>query len=320
MSFLVILLALLINHYWQRDKPILADDWFPPLQRRLRQRVQAMAPQQPEPGPLYPVLLLGLLPALVIVALLLVQGALLGVVTLVLHIGLLLLMFEQQSLRRVSAAYLDRWRAGNYHAAFLLLQERWPALALDNATQRQAVHEQFCRYLIGSAVERLFAVVFWYLVLGPAAAVLYHLTVLHRQYCASEQDTQAGRFIQRLIVILEWVPARLLALSFCLTGDFVAAFSRLRELWRDADLSAVELVLGCALAAVDTAQRTLFVKESEQGDAVDTVLVAADDAGDFALTPIRAAQQAEDLLGLLQRSQFLWVSLLAILAVASVGT
>lgn len=319
MSFLVILLALLINHYWQHDKAILADDWFLPLQRRLRQRVHAMAPEQPEPGPLYPVLLLGVLPALVIVVLLLVQGALLGVVTLALHVGLLLLMFEQQSLRRVSTAYLDRWRAGNYHGAFLLLQERWPALALDNATQRQAVHEQFCRYLIGSAFERLFAVVFWYLVLGPAAALLYHVTVLYRQHCASERDTQAGRFIQRLIHILEWVPARLLALSFCLTGDFVAAFSRLRELWRDAELSAVELVLACALAAVDTAQRTLFVKESEQGDAVDTVLVPADDAGDFALTSVRAAQQAEDLLGLLQRSQFLWVGLLAILAVASVG-
>jgi AmpE protein len=315
MSFLVILLALLINHYWQRDRAIFADDWFPPLQRGLRQRVQAMAPE-----PLYPVLLLGLLPAAVIVLLLLVQGAALGVVTLALHVGLLLLMFEQQSLRRVSAAYLDRWRAGDYHAAFLLLQERWPSLLLDNADERQAVHQQFCRYLISTAVERLFAVVFWYLVLGPAAALLYHLTVLYRLYCAGERDSQAGRVIQRLAYILEWVPSRLLALSFCLTGDFVAAFSRLRELWRDADRSAVDMVLACALAAVDTAQRTLFVKESEQGDAVDTVLVAADDAGDFALTPVRAAQQAEDLLGLLQRSQFLWVSLLAILAVASAET
>lgn len=319
MSFLVLLLALLINHHWQRERAILADGWFAPLQRRLRQQVHAMAPQQPEPGPLYPVLLLGLLPAVLIVVLLLVQGALLGSVTLVLHVGLLLLMFEQQSLRSVSTAYLDRWRAGNFHAAFLLLQERWPALPLDNATERQAVHEHFCRYLISTAVERLFAVVFWYLVLGPAAALLYHLTVLYRLHCAGERDSQAGRFVQRLADILEWVPARLLALSFCLTGDFVAAFSRLRELWRDADRSAVDLVLACALAAVDTAQRTLFVKQSEQGDAVDTVLVAADDAGDFALNPLRAAQQAEDLLGLLQRSQFLWVSLLAILAVASVG-
>jgi len=320
MSFLVILLALVINHHWQRDKAILADDWFPPLQRRLRVQVQAMAPVQPEPGPLYLVLLLGLLPAVLIVLLQLVQGALLGVVTLVLHVGLLLLMFEQQSLRSVSAAYLDRWRAGDYEAAFLFLQQRWSGLILDNADERQAVHEQFCRYLISTSFERLFAVVFWYLVLGPAAALLYHLTVLHRLHCAGERDTDAGRFVRRLAFILEWLPARLLALSFCLTGDFIAAFSRLRELWRDADRSAVDLVLACALAAVGTAQRTLFVKESEQGDAVDTVLVAADDAGDFALTPVRAAQQAGDLLGLLQRSQFLWVSLLAILAVASVGT
>jgi AmpE protein len=320
MSFLVILLALLINHYWQRDKAILADDWFMPVQRRLRAWVQAMAPEQSEPGPLYTLLLLGFLPVALVVLLVLVQGVMLGLVTLVLHVGVLLLMFEQQSLRSLSAAYLDRWRAGNYQAAFLFLQERWPGLILDNADERQAVHEQFCRFLISTSLERLFAVVFWYLVLGPAAALTYHLSVLHRLHCAWERDTAAGRFIQRLVFILEWLPARLLALSFCLTGDFLAAFSRLRELWRDADRSAVEIVLACALAAVDTAQRTLVVKESDKGDAVDTMLVAADDAGDFAHTSVRAAQQAEDLLGLLQRSQFLWVSLLAILAVASVGT
>lgn len=319
MTFLVILLALLINHYWQRDTALFGDDWFVTLQRSLRARVQALDPEQPAPGPLYPLLLLCLLPLLLIVLLFAVEGVLLGSVTLLIHVGLLLVLFDRVSLRSFTEAYLSRWRSGDFEAAFLLLQERRGQLALDNASDRDAVHEQFCRYIVSSSFERLFAVVFWYLVLGPAAALLYHLSVLFRSRALQDHDSDAGRLILRLGYLLEWVPARLLALTFSLAGDFVAAFARLRELWLDTDRGAVSLVLACALAAAGSARRTLFVKESAQGDSVDTVLIESEDAGDHAHAALHSAQQAEDLLGLLQRSQVIWVTLLAVLAVYGAG-
>lgn len=320
MTFLVILLALLINHYWQRDTAIFSDAWFVSLQRWLRVRVQALHPDQPEPGPLYPLLLLCLPPLLLIVLLLIVDGMLLGSVTLFIHVGLLLALFDRVSLRSFTDTYLARWRAGDFEAAFLLLQERWGQLALDNGGDRDAVHEQFCRYIVSSSFERLFAVVFWYLVLGPAAALLYHLSVLYRLRGVQDHDSEAGRLVLRLAYLLEWVPARLLALTFSLAGDFVAAFARLRELLLDTDRSAVSLVLACALAAAGSAQRTLFVKESRLGDSVDTVLIESEEAGGSAHAALRSAQQAEDLLALLQRSQIIWVTLLAVLAVYGAGT
>jgi len=319
MTFLVILLALLINHYWYRESEIFSDAWFVTLQRALRARVQALTPEEPEPGPLYPLLLLCLPPVVLILVLLAVDGILLGVVTLLIHVCVLLALFDRVSLRSFTSAYLDRWRSGDFQAAFLLLQGRWTQLVLDNAADRDAVHEQFCRYIVSSSFERLFAVVFWYLVLGPAAALLYHLTVLHRSRGVQDQDSDAGRVVLRLGYLLEWVPARLLALTFSLAGDFVSAFARLRELLLDRDRSAVSLVLACALAAAGSAQRTMFVKESAQGDSVDTVLIESEEMESSTLAALRSAQQAEDLLALLQRSQVIWVTLLAVLAVSGAG-
>lgn len=319
MTFLVILLALLINHYWQRDTALFRDEWFVSVQRGLRARVQALHPEQPEPGPLYPFALLCLPPLLLIALLFAVQGVLLGSVTLLIHVALLLVLFDRVNLRSFTEAYLNRWRSGDFEAAFLLLQERWGQLVLDNAGDRDAVHEQFCRYIVSSSFERLFAVVFWYLVLGPAAALLYHVTVLYRSRGVQDHDSDAGRLVLRLGYLLEWVPARLLALTFSLAGDFVAAFGRLRELWLDTDRSAVSLVLACALAAAGSAQRTLFVKESPQGDSIDTVLIESDEAGGHAHAALHSAQQAQDMLALLQRSQVIWVTLLAVLAVYGAG-
>ena len=319
MTFLVILLALLINHYWHRETELFSDSWFVSLQRVLRARVQALNPDQPTPGPLYPLLLLCLPPVLLIVLLLAVESVLLGSVTLLIHVGVLLVLFDRVSLRAFTEAYLHRWRSGDFEAAFLLLQERWGQLVLDSSGDRDAVHEQFCRYIVSSSFERLFAVVFWYLVLGPAAALLYHMTVLYRLRVVLDHESDAGRLVLRLGYLLEWVPARLLALTFSLAGDFVASFAKLRELFLDSDRSAVSLVLACALAAAGTAQRTMFVKESAQGDSVDTVLIESEESGGTALAAVRSAQQAEDLLALLQRSQVIWVTLLAVLAVYGAG-
>jgi membrane protein required for beta-lactamase induction len=52
---------------------------------------------------------------------------------------------------------------------------------------------------------------------------------------------------------------------------------------------------------------------------VDTVLIESEESGGTALAAVRSAQQAEDLLALLQRSQVIWVTLLAVLAVYGAG-
>ncbi len=82
------------------------------------------------------------------------------------------------------------------------------------------------------AYRQVFAVLFWFLVLpGPMGAVLYRATVLlaaEWQGDAVGDDStpvlrsraEFGRAARGLLVLLDWIPVRLTALSFAIVGDF----------------------------------------------------------------------------------------------------
>ncbi|MCB1876319.1 MAG: regulatory signaling modulator protein AmpE [Chromatiales bacterium] len=70
--------------------------------------------------------------------------------------------------------------------------------------------------------ERLFAPVFWFLILGPMGAGLYRASAQLRRQAAG-RDKPESTFLaagSRLLWILDWVPARLTAVGFLLTGNF----------------------------------------------------------------------------------------------------
>ncbi len=73
------------------------------------------------------------------------------------------------------------------------------------------------------ANERWFAIIFWFFVLGPMGAVLYRLSsVLKYNATAWGLDNFAAA-AQHLYAILGWLPARLTAFSYAVTGSFVDA-------------------------------------------------------------------------------------------------
>lgn len=65
----------------------------------------------------------------------------------------------------------------------------------------------------------LFAVIFWFAVLGPVAALVYRLversTHIHASYPA------LGKAASQVLAILDWLPVRLFAIIFALAGNFV---------------------------------------------------------------------------------------------------
>ncbi|MDP1931357.1 MAG: regulatory signaling modulator protein AmpE [Gammaproteobacteria bacterium] len=324
MKFLVILLALAVNHYWTRDRDILNDSWFVRFQGWLTERTNEFPERLARHTLLYPALVLLLPAALLGVVLWLVDGVAFGLVTLLVHVGVLLALFDRVNVNTLTGRYLDLWRAENYEGAFLLLQERWHQVSLDNCDDRAMLHEEFCRFLMSSYFERLFAVLFWYLLLGPTGALFYHLAFLYRSRVWQHSATEEGELVLRLAYVLEWVPARLLALTFSLAGDFVGAFARLREVVMDMDRSAISVVHTCALAALGSSERMVLVRDSAADDGtadpVTTVLIDAESAVDEHTLGVRAARQVEELLALLNRSQVIWVSVLAIMALYGTGS
>ena len=87
------------------------------------------------------------------------------------------------------------------------------------------------------ANNRLFAVIFWFLVLGPLAAWAYRVTDLIRRRAvfsaarAGHADGNAGRFqiaAERVHGWLAWIPARLTALGYATAGHADEAIAALR--------------------------------------------------------------------------------------------
>ncbi|OGV51555.1 MAG: hypothetical protein A3F46_09225 [Legionellales bacterium RIFCSPHIGHO2_12_FULL_42_9] len=66
--------------------------------------------------------------------------------------------------------------------------------------------------------NQLFAVIFWYIALGPMAVLFYRLASLSQHYSTVEHVAK------RLVDILDWIPARVTALFYLLAGDFQNGF------------------------------------------------------------------------------------------------
>ena len=310
MKFLVILVALLINHYWARDRVLPGDAWFERLQgflQGLSSRFERLDTQR-----WFAVLVLLLPSCLLLVLLWFVQGVWFGLISYCVHVALLLTLFDPVHLRSWAQRYLNHWRKADFEAAYLCLQERYSKLRLENSDDQEVVHEQCVRFLFTTSFERLFSVVFWYLVLGPAGALAYSVLLQMRRarYKNASLDYEQP-WLTRLEFVLEWVPARLLGLTFALAGQFEATFNCLRRYVTNARSIAMEVVLACANAAIGRTQRAVHVHDSVE---MGTVVIDLEGEAE-PLTTQQYAQEIEDVLNLLDRSQIIWVSALAFLAV-----
>jgi AmpE protein len=73
--------------------------------------------------------------------------------------------------------------------------------------------------------QQIFAVLFWYLVLGPAGALAYRLVHECQRVEQPEMVGQAARWI----TWLDYIPARLVSLSFSLMGHFIGVMEILAK-------------------------------------------------------------------------------------------
>jgi membrane protein required for beta-lactamase induction len=97
------------------------------------------------------------------------------------------------------------------------------------------------------ANNRIFGVVFWFMVLGPAGAWLFRVGDLMRRRGAFESSRRSGAsaaepFIGALSGVhglLAWIPARLTALSYALSGSFEDGVGN----WKSAVGEASESIL-----------------------------------------------------------------------------
>lgn len=75
--------------------------------------------------------------------------------------------------------------------------------------------------LLRNGLTRLFGVLFWFVLLGPFGAVLYFLSQLARGRWEGQSDFITP--VERVVHLLDWLPARTLGISFAVVGNFEAA-------------------------------------------------------------------------------------------------
>lgn len=124
--------------------------------------------------------------------------------------------------------YLAAWQKQDMEAACRYLNDMTHEdITFENPMQ---LNHRFLEVLLGRVNERLLAILFWFVVLGPLGAVFYR-SVAQLKSVQKESSAAAG-FIDaatRLKLILDWFPARLTAVCYALSGSFVDAFHAWHE-------------------------------------------------------------------------------------------
>ena len=182
-------------------------------------------------------------PWLVLVILVLLPVALLGLLLVVLDpVAYGLLALPVHLLVVIYSLVRDAWRREDLQAAGHVAN-RDLAICADSGEQ---LLERVQAHLLWEAYQSFFAVIFWYFLLGPVAALSYRLLALAEVH--SQNPAVAERAAQ-LRHAFDWIPVRLLAASFALVGNFVAVSRVMLHELLNWDISAAQLIEKVGLVA-----------------------------------------------------------------------
>ena len=152
-----------------------------------------------------------------------------------------------------------------------------------------------------NALHRWFGVLFWFLLLGPAGALLYRLADFSAEGDFAQQlpaGTLAGA--RRLLAVLDWPVAQLVTLSMALVGNFDAVFNA----WREARGGEWQLDHAFLGAAARASVRSELAEEAEEY------------AEEGMVQAMRELPELRDAMSLVWRILLLWLAVLALFVIA----
>jgi len=250
MTFLVLLLALLVERF-SRWRLRLQQDIF---WLRLLDRVELDPDLAGDPR--RALFRLVLLPVLVVgVLLALLSLPLYGWLSLPLHLFVLIYSLGRGDVLTELRPFREAWRRGDSEAACLVAERDLAVEAEESLSLLRRVQG----YLLWQAYQSFFAVIFWYALLGPVAALAYRLLALTGEHTTLPVLRERS---VRLRHLFDWLPARALALSFALVGNFAAVFRVLLRYLSDREVPAAKLVIEAGRAANEGQEAEVLVGEA----------------------------------------------------------
>jgi len=230
MSFLVLLLAVWIEKFSALRQRIQRDGLW------LRELAKFEAGPRLSTRPWLILALLVLLPVLLLALLLIVlQPLAYGWIALPVHLVVLIYSLGRGDVLAALGPFRDAWRRGDEQAASHVAERDLGVVAEDGDRLLEGVQG----YLLWQAYQSFFAVIFWYFLLGPVAALSYRLLALAAEHGKTPALIERAGQLRHAF---DWVPVRLLAASFALVGNFVAVSRLMLHELLNWNISAAHLV------------------------------------------------------------------------------
>ncbi len=263
MTFIVTLISLVIERFFH---------WRHLRQWRWFSRYQIWLAARVGHWPSSLLLVTALLPPLFIVGLIngLLSHWILGIVKLVFNVIVVMYClgpnnFWVQVYGCVNALHKEDLR--------LAAEQVDAAFATGPLDDAQAFHRTFINVIFQTAYQRIFAVIFWFVLIGPIGAVLYRLMTL----CAKESPLGLTSIAADIQNVLDWLPIRVFTFLFTLGGHFTDTFI----CWKHHVLKGIDsnhpMLTECGLAALDVVEQSHIaeggVAEAEALSLLDRVFV-----------------------------------------------
>ena len=235
MEFITILIAVAIEQYYKDIAHYRQFDWFTTYCNWIQQKSAAwVSGIHSSSGPVY--LLVLLFPIVIAVVILEALFASMGsLFSFIFAIVVLVYSLGPKDISTQVEQYLDSLSSGDTEGALCHANEFFNGHHYQSeiSGSPQMIAGIMKRGILIAFSNRILAVLFWFIILGPAGALLYRLTTLLLERYAGgyfgspdleETDNSPGAefqsAIRRLYMILGWVPARLCVIAFALAGSF----------------------------------------------------------------------------------------------------
>jgi len=308
MKFLVILICLTINYLWLKDLDRFDDAWFFKLRRKIEAGLSERSGRAGFAW-MVPVIIIYALPLLALgFVLYAVSGVAFGLPTMLVHILVLLIVFDRTQPGKLASEFLARWRTGDVEGCVLYMRQEKLASSEAALDSQALIAAFFKRKLIYRCFEKMFVVFFWYLLTGALGVLFSYVSYQMRDSHDESPDARQVNLICRITYFLEWLPLRLLALTFSLAGNFVQCFEKVKlsfwEFQPETDSgAALYSYAGCALSGL-----TVAVSDSEDPQELNELSAEERER-------LIEANEIEAIQALLERSQAIWLAILALMTI-----
>ncbi|MEP4147339.1 MAG: regulatory signaling modulator protein AmpE [Halioglobus sp.] len=277
MTFLALIIALVLERLSPLEDWLHRDAWFERWQGQLNSLGLGNG--------VLVILSVGVPVAVAYLVLGALQPLLFGLAWIAAAVVLLLYSIGRGNIGALQERYRSQCRRGDFEAAWLSASSEFDWFEAEEKLDTALIHQRVQQGFLYQEYQRWFAVLFYFLLLGPIGALAYRLLQMTCEGDASRQ---------KILFYLDWVPIRLQAAAFTLTGNFVASADELWDALREPGMSSEQVLFTVAMAA--TGQD----KVPEEADG---------------LSGQRAAVENEMFAALVRRSSVFWVAVIAGLVV-----